>query len=56
MRFFEFGECKVCGKNCLWMPIVDGALAFFEVCSEECLEKCEEAQEILSKAKTEMEE
>lgn len=55
MSLFEVGECRVCGKNCLWIPMVDGILAVFEVCSDECLEKDEEAQEILSKAKAEME-
>lgn len=36
MKIFEVGECRVCHKNCLWMPMVDGIL---EVCSEECLDK-----------------
>lgn len=47
MALFEIGQCRVCGKNCLWMPIVDGVLAFFEVCSDECLANCEEAQQCL---------
>ena len=37
MSFLEVGECKVCHKSCLWIPMVDGVLAELEVCSEECL-------------------
>jgi hypothetical protein len=38
MKMFEVGECRVCHKNCIWMPMVDGILAEFEVCSNECLD------------------
>ena len=44
---FQIGVCRVCGKNCLWIPMVDGVLAVFDCCSVECLDKCEEAQKIL---------
>jgi len=40
MKIFEVGECRVCHKNCLWMPMVDGILANLEVCSNECLDVC----------------
>jgi hypothetical protein len=47
MSLFQIGECRVCGKNCLWFTPVDGVLAVFDVCSEECLANCEEAQQCL---------
>lgn len=47
MSLFQIGECLVCGKNCLWISFIDGDLAVFEVCSDECLANCKEAQECL---------
>lgn len=36
---FKIGECRICEKNCLWIPMVDGVLADMDVCSAECLDK-----------------
>ena len=47
MGIFQIGQCRVCGKNCLWIPMVDGVLAVFDVCSDKCLANCKEAQECL---------
>ena len=38
-NLLEFGQCRVCDKAVIWIPMVDGLLTKLEVCSNECLKK-----------------
>lgn len=41
-KLLVYGECRICGTPCIWIPMVDGVIADLEVCSLECLEKVTE--------------
>lgn len=46
MDLFFYGKCKNCGEECIWMPMVDGILAEYEVCSTDCYDKLVEKGEV----------
>ena len=44
---FKVGQCRTCKKYFVWYPWDSKLLKFFDVCSDECLAGCEEAQQCL---------